>query len=122
MGRENRSKATRTQARLVEEQLQLPPVDVLVDIRANMMDVVVAAGSTASWCSADAASRSAGREPVASTVARSGCQRTRRCAPRTMETEKTWRRLTGKADILSSSPLHRLDRARIAPLANRPAA
>ncbi|HEY1816420.1 MAG TPA: hypothetical protein VGG74_28940 [Kofleriaceae bacterium] len=44
MGHESRSKATRRQVRLVEEQLRLPLVDVLVDIRADMMDVVVAAG------------------------------------------------------------------------------
>jgi transposase-like protein len=44
MGRESRSKATRRQVRVVEEQLRLPLVDVLVDIRADMMDVVTAAG------------------------------------------------------------------------------
>lgn len=44
MGKESRSKATRRQVRLVEEQLRLPLVDVLVDIRADMMDVVTAAG------------------------------------------------------------------------------
>jgi putative transposase len=44
MGQESRSKATRRQARLVEEQLRLPLVDALVDIRADMMEVVVAAG------------------------------------------------------------------------------
>jgi len=38
------SKATRKQVRLVEEQLQLPLVDALVDIRADMMDIVVTAG------------------------------------------------------------------------------
>lgn len=44
MGQESRSKATRKQVRLVEEQLRLPLVDALVDIRADMMEVVVAAG------------------------------------------------------------------------------
>jgi transposase-like protein len=44
MGKESRSKATRRQVRLVEEQLRLPLVDVLVDIRADMMDVVTTAG------------------------------------------------------------------------------
>jgi len=44
MGRESRSKTTRRQVRLVEEQHRLPLVDVLVDIRADMMDVVTAAG------------------------------------------------------------------------------
>src|SRR5450432_317031 len=44
MGQESRSKATRRQVRLVEEQLRLPLVDALVDIRADMMEVVVAAG------------------------------------------------------------------------------
>src|SRR3954469_12409211 len=44
MGQESRSKATRRQVRLVEEQLRLPLVDVLVDIRANMFEVVVSAG------------------------------------------------------------------------------
>jgi putative transposase len=44
MGRESRSKQIRKQVRLVEEQLRLPLVDVLVDIRADMMDVVTAAG------------------------------------------------------------------------------
>lgn len=44
MGRESRSKQIRKQVRLVEEQLRLPLVDVLVDVRADMMDVVVSAG------------------------------------------------------------------------------
>jgi len=44
MGQESRSKATRRQVRLVEEQLQLPLVDTLVDIRADMLEVVVRAG------------------------------------------------------------------------------
>jgi len=44
MGQESRSKATRRQVRLVEEQLRLPLVDTLVDIRADMLDVVVSAG------------------------------------------------------------------------------
>jgi transposase-like protein len=44
MGQESRSKATRRQVRLVEEQLRLPLVDTLVDIRADMMEVVVTAG------------------------------------------------------------------------------
>lgn len=44
MGQESRSKATRRQVRLVEEQLRLPLVDMLVDIRADMLDVVVTAG------------------------------------------------------------------------------
>jgi len=38
MGQESRSKATRRQVRLVEEQLRLPLVDALVDIRADMTD------------------------------------------------------------------------------------
>lgn len=44
MGQESRSKATRRQVRLVEEQLRLPLVDTLVDIRADMLEVVVSAG------------------------------------------------------------------------------
>lgn len=44
MGQESRSKATRRQLRLVEEQLRLPLVDTLVDIRADMLEVVVTAG------------------------------------------------------------------------------
>src|SRR5215510_2628123 len=44
MGRESRSKTVRRQLRVVEDQLRLPLVDVLVDVRANMMEVVVAAG------------------------------------------------------------------------------
>lgn len=44
MGRESRSKQIRKQVRLVEEQVRLPLVDVLVDIRADMMDVITAAG------------------------------------------------------------------------------
>ena len=44
MGRESRSKAIRRQVRLVEEQVRLPLVGALVDIRADMLDVVVTAG------------------------------------------------------------------------------
>lgn len=44
MGRESRSKSIRRQVRLVEEQIRLPLVDVLVDIRADMLEVVVTAG------------------------------------------------------------------------------
>jgi putative transposase len=44
MGRESRSKQIRKQVRLVEEQLRLPLVDVLVDVRADMMDIVVSTG------------------------------------------------------------------------------
>ena len=44
MGRESRSKETRRQVRLVEQQLRLPLVDALVDVRADMFDVVVTAG------------------------------------------------------------------------------
>lgn len=44
MGRESRSKAMRRQVRLVEGQLRLPLVDALVDVRADMLEVVVTAG------------------------------------------------------------------------------
>lgn len=44
MGRESRSKAVRRQVRLVEEQIRLPLVGALVDIRADMLEVVVTAG------------------------------------------------------------------------------
>src|SRR6266568_7488034 len=44
MGRESRSKAIRRQVRHIEEQLRLPLVDALVDVRADMLEVVVTAG------------------------------------------------------------------------------
>ncbi len=44
MGRESRSKSIRRQVRLVEEQIRLPLVDALVDVRADMLEVVVTAG------------------------------------------------------------------------------
>ena len=44
MGRESRSKAIRRQVRLVEKQTRLPLVDALVDVRADMLEVVVTAG------------------------------------------------------------------------------
>jgi len=44
MGQQSRSKVTHRQVRLVEEQLRLPLVDMLVDIRADMLEVVVTAG------------------------------------------------------------------------------
>lgn len=44
MGRESRTKAVRRQVRAVEEQLRLPLVDALVDIRAELLEVVVTSG------------------------------------------------------------------------------
>lgn len=44
MGQESRSKGIRRQVRLVEEQVRLPLVDALVDVRAGMMEVIVTAG------------------------------------------------------------------------------
>lgn len=44
MGRESRNKAIRREVRLVEEQIRLPLVDALVDVRADMLEVVVTAG------------------------------------------------------------------------------
>lgn len=44
MGQESRSKTVRRQVRLAEEQLRLPLVDVLMNVRASMMEVVVTAG------------------------------------------------------------------------------
>ena len=44
MGRERRIKASRKQVRIVEEQLRLPLVDALVDVKSDLMDVVVTSG------------------------------------------------------------------------------
>src|SRR5436309_773565 len=43
MGRGSRSKAIRRQVRLVEQQIRLPLVDALVDVLADMLQVVVTA-------------------------------------------------------------------------------
>jgi hypothetical protein len=44
MGQESRSKTVRRQVRLAEEQLRLPLVGVLMNVRADMMEVVITAG------------------------------------------------------------------------------
>lgn len=44
MGRERRIKAVRKQVRLVEEQMHLPLVNALVDVRADLFEVVVTSG------------------------------------------------------------------------------
>src|SRR5262249_49342425 len=44
MGRESRSKEIRRQVRLVEQQMVLPLVDTLVDVRSSVLDIVIQSG------------------------------------------------------------------------------